>query len=387
MESVLKQTYEVLEIIIIDDGSTDGCENICDDYAKIDARIKVIHQMNGGSVSARKAGLEAATAEYIAFVDADDWIDLDLYKKLMSIMERYQVDVVISGHINDNWVPSNPIWKIPGSSCHRIGLYNKDDLDEAFYSKLIYHSYDYFDWGISPHLGDKLYKKSTLYPYFMRVDERIQDGDDSACIYPMLANVSSLYISGLCCYHHTYRQDSLCHKHDCAYFERLKILQDCMCEVFEKSEFSKVLMHQLDRFVFEMFMKNLHSIYQLPLNLRFEQYLFPYDLVERSSRIVLYGAGKVGKSFYKQIAASSYCKIVMWADQNCGILDSYGGEIELPEQIGKADFDYIIIAVLDRGISYEIKEKLLEIGISEKKIIWSEKYLYDKPSVQEAMGF
>lgn len=82
LDSIVKQTYTNLEIILVDDGSTDDSGDICDEYAKNDIRIKVIHKENGGISSARNAGIKNATGKYIGFVDSDDWIDINMYSKL-----------------------------------------------------------------------------------------------------------------------------------------------------------------------------------------------------------------------------------------------------------------------------------------------------------------
>ena len=74
IESVLQQTYHNLEIILVDDGSPDKCGKICDSYARKDERIRVVHKTNGGLASARNAGLECATGDYVCFIDSDDWI-------------------------------------------------------------------------------------------------------------------------------------------------------------------------------------------------------------------------------------------------------------------------------------------------------------------------
>lgn len=86
VDSIINQTYKNLEIILVDDGSPDGCGVICDDYAKCDERIKVIHKENGGLSSARNAGLDVATGNYIAFVDSDDRIAPDAYENLVSAL-------------------------------------------------------------------------------------------------------------------------------------------------------------------------------------------------------------------------------------------------------------------------------------------------------------
>lgn len=83
VDSIINQTYSKLEIILVDDGSPDNCGKICDDYAKRDNRIKVIHKENGGLSDARNAGLDIATGEYIAFVDSDDYIAEDFVETLL----------------------------------------------------------------------------------------------------------------------------------------------------------------------------------------------------------------------------------------------------------------------------------------------------------------
>lgn len=97
IDSVLLQTYKNLEIILIDDGSTDKSSKICDEYAKKDSRIKVIHKENGGVSSARNAGLDVATGEYIGFVDSDDYIDSNMYECLINSITNNKCDIVICG--------------------------------------------------------------------------------------------------------------------------------------------------------------------------------------------------------------------------------------------------------------------------------------------------
>lgn len=102
VDSILAQTYENLEVILVDDGAKDASGVICDAYAAKDSRVKVIHKENGGLSSARNAGLEAATGEYIAFVDSDDWIEPDAYAHLLKVMEKYGVRLVCGGRYDVN---------------------------------------------------------------------------------------------------------------------------------------------------------------------------------------------------------------------------------------------------------------------------------------------
>ena len=94
VQSVIHQTYKNLEIILVDDGSPDKCPQMCDNYAKLDNRIKVIHKKNGGLSDARNAGLKQATGDFIAFVDSDDFIDTVMYEKMLEYQQESNADIV-----------------------------------------------------------------------------------------------------------------------------------------------------------------------------------------------------------------------------------------------------------------------------------------------------
>lgn len=97
VDSILGQTYEHLEVILVDDGSPDGSGKICDAYAREDPRVRVIHKENGGLSSARNAGLNVATGEYIAFVDSDDWLVPEAYEWMLGTMKANGVKLVCAG--------------------------------------------------------------------------------------------------------------------------------------------------------------------------------------------------------------------------------------------------------------------------------------------------
>lgn len=98
VDSVINQTYKNLEIILVDDGSPDSCPFICDEYARLDKRVKVVHKKNGGISDARNRGIKHATGEYIIFVDADDWLAKDACRVLNEILLHQSVDIVGFDH-------------------------------------------------------------------------------------------------------------------------------------------------------------------------------------------------------------------------------------------------------------------------------------------------
>ena len=102
VESILAQTHKELEIILVDDGSPDNCGAMCDEYAKRDKRVRVIHKENGGLSDARNAGLAVCSGDYIGFVDSDDYIALDMYETLAAFAEKEDLDVAMCG-VTDVW--------------------------------------------------------------------------------------------------------------------------------------------------------------------------------------------------------------------------------------------------------------------------------------------
>ncbi len=102
LDSIINQTYQDIEIIVVDDGSTDASKHICDEYAKIDSRISVIHKENGGVSSARNVGLARSNGEWVLFVDADDYLPNDALSFYISVVETVEVDMVLGSYVELN---------------------------------------------------------------------------------------------------------------------------------------------------------------------------------------------------------------------------------------------------------------------------------------------
>ena len=98
VQSLLNQTLKDIEIILVDDGSPDKCPEMCENYLKVDKRIKVVHKVNGGLSSARNAGINIATGKYIGFVDSDDSILPTMYEELYNVINKYNCDFVMSDY-------------------------------------------------------------------------------------------------------------------------------------------------------------------------------------------------------------------------------------------------------------------------------------------------
>ena len=157
IESILLQSYSKILVILIDDGSTDGSGNICDEYAKMDKRIKVIHQKNGGAASAKNAGLKIANGKYLSFVDSDDYLAPDAYSHMVDILDENHADVV---------------------QCSYCDVF-RDHIEEHIIKKETFDTIEFLalfttDWTCAL-LWDKLYRKSLFDGAFFETGHKIDD--------------------------------------------------------------------------------------------------------------------------------------------------------------------------------------------------------------------
>ena len=160
IESVLKQTYTNLQIILVDDGSPDNCGKICDEYAKKDSRIEVIHKVNGGLSDARNVGISKAKGRYIGFVDSDDYIKEDMYEILLNLIKKYDADVSIC----------NLYDVIDGNECIR----NKENGIRE-YSRLDILKEVLLDKNIQSYAWNKLYKKELFDEIKYPIGKKYED--------------------------------------------------------------------------------------------------------------------------------------------------------------------------------------------------------------------
>ena len=139
VHSVLNQTLKDLEIILVDDGSPDQSPQMCDEFKSQDARIKVIHKKNGGLASARNAGLKIANAEYVFFLDSDDWLEPDGLEHLCNLAEEHQVDFVRYRAIRTGWpgLPEHAPCMLESAREMSGGFYDEERIRKEVYPRLL----------------------------------------------------------------------------------------------------------------------------------------------------------------------------------------------------------------------------------------------------------
>lgn len=191
VDSILNQTYEDFEVLLVDDGSTDGSGNICDEYASKDKRVRVIHKPNGGVSSARNIGLDNARGAWLTFCDSDDFVGPDYILNLIGGVERPEIDLVFNYAV----VQSNGV-AIPEKYPEKtISVNNLDDL--FLNNDLIWHT---STWS-------KLFNKQIIADAGLRYCEDVHIGEDAIFLFSYLLNCREIKVVCTCDYHYIIRND------------------------------------------------------------------------------------------------------------------------------------------------------------------------------------
>lgn len=360
IESICAQTYENIIIVLVDDGSTDSSGNICDEYAKTDERITVIHQENQGVLKSRYNGLLAYNCEYATFVDADDWIDCDTYELASASMEK-GIDVIAFGRI----IEKGKKGRIIPKSNYEIGEYNRTDIENRIYPTMIWDTKKNAS-GITQALWDKIIKRDFLLrSYDLAKDVgRIHYAEDSLILFPIMQWIQSMCILENNSYHYRMLSDDTpSYMRNDDYFEKLYLwYKHIVNHVTEIPNVKKQIEYMY------IFMAESRKRYYGDISVK-EEYMFPFGVVSAGAGIVLWGAGKVGKIYYEQIKRTNFCNIVAWVDSNYQIYSEYGVQ---SIDIIKSDyvFDYVVIAVISETAKNSIISELSNRGVPEEKIIW-----------------
>lgn len=219
VKSILKQSKKDMEIILVDDGSTDSSGKMCDDFSKMDERIRTIHKSNGGLTSAWKAGVEFARGKYIGFVDSDDWIDEDMFEKLYEAAQKNKADMVICGLVYEFENPNIP--KRNESSLLNEGIYDRKKIMEEIYPKLL-NDGSFFGRTIQPARVTKLYSRDIIIKNMHLCSETVSIGEDLQLTFAVLCDASCVVmLQNYFPYHYWINNNSMTGKHDPNYVGKI----------------------------------------------------------------------------------------------------------------------------------------------------------------------
>lgn len=278
IKSIISQSYRNLEIILVDDGSPDECPKMCDDWAKKDERIKVIHKENGGISDARNSGLAAATGAYICFVDSDDYIAEEFVETLYNLIIDCHTDIAAVGFkevTTDDFVE-----KITEDG--ETHIFDGEDSIRELFSNDTYANY----------VWNKIYKRELFDNVKFPVNRKMED---LGIIYKLLLITKKIAFSTKPLYFYYQRDDSILHKRDRSFYkdkfelslERYEVLADLYPSMKENiSFFLKVILEVYPQ-IYELYeeynwKKNAKVLFrqckkELDLKIKIKYIIFEYS--------------------------------------------------------------------------------------------------------------
>lgn len=354
LDSILNQTYDNVEIIIVDDGSTDKSGSICDEYKHTDPLLRVLHTRNRGSVCARVTGLAEARGEFVAFVDSDDWLDADHYEKYMHIVRDHSdadIDMICGGSIREYGTHS-----AKNTGMLSIGLYNAQEL-VAKWKKLI-ETNEFYCKALLTTVWAHVYRTEIIKKALHGINEKLCNGEDTFIVLSAIGYSRKIYVSDFCDYHYLIRSDSLCRP----------VERDCFSDIMLlEAELIKRFWGELKHAGIDAFILR-HIMYYYLANLS------PYELfgqndnagcypnIKKGQNIIIYGKGRLGTFLGKHFNKTKFCNVIGYVDKS-----------DYEKIAAYENYDWIVVAIIDGSAVKSTIELLIDLNVARQKICHIEK--------------
>jgi len=227
VDSILAQDYRNMEVILVDDASTDGSGDICDSYGRKE-RVQVIHQENGGPTAACVAGMQTASGDYYMFVDSDDYVEPDMLSGMAAHLTGEKGEIVCCNHLLEKQKKTEPVY-----SAVAPGVYEKEALRTQIQARLIGQERK----AVPLSRCMKLCEKSVFEGNEAYYDYSIRFGDDSHMMYPAFLNSSRVVIlKDALYYHYRYVEGSIIHRYDGTIYESVQKLMDSLTKAARQKQ-------------------------------------------------------------------------------------------------------------------------------------------------------
>ena len=414
LQSLLAQTFDEFEIIIVDDGSTDNSVSIIKKYMEIDSRISLIEQKNQYAGAARNHGMRIATGDYLCFLDADDFFEPNMLEALWKKAIETDADIVIC----DCYTYDNETGEIAEK---------KGSLDLMFLEG-VSKVFNYRDLSTrifqisSPEVWTKLYKRQFVIENKLEfqnikkfndvffsllsmvsakrivciqdrlIKYRINNPESLQGIKDRKENILDFFSAVILvkekltnknvyeeveqslinlvlsvCVDNLYKQENLTGFLQLYEFIKNKIFVELDIAVRPREFFYFLYEERQNIMRYDAVEYLFHSYRKLRTSR--EIFVFPYKELFAARNIIIYAAGEKGKAYYRQIMGSGYYKLVAWVDKNYKRYENSNLQILPPEVITEKEFDKVIIAIEDLRIKKEAADYLISLGIAKEKII------------------
>lgn len=360
MESILKQTYPNLEIILVDDVSNDNTYQRLLEYAKEDSRITVLQMPYNSLTCARKLGFDHSHGKYISFVDVDDILELDMYETLVTNAEKSQAQVSIGscllfsddkvlwtslagqGVVPDKKVVSNQIQVVAG-------------IEAAHFYKGPLHGNTTI---YNPLLWDKIFNRNLVEKCYHNYDFELIMGEDLAMCFNMLINAEKVVVTSKIVYDARANPNSTSHSSEYHNNLHSRHLYDYLTNVYQDlpKKVQATLATQRDWFIkYQLFNMNYGILERV-------RPLYPFH-VHHGQKIVFYGNGMLGHKLRNVNAKEKHVQIVGIIDKNSNEPGVYG-----IDDVSKLDYDQILVTVFNDKYYADILADLTKAGADPSKI-------------------
>ena len=357
LQSIIDQTCPNMEILLIDDGSTDGSSMICKEFAQKDTRVIYIRQENKGLIGARRTGAENASGEFLMYVDSDDWIDPGMAEFL--VRQIKDADMATTGVHYE----TGPGMVIECLDQYPEGEYKGEDKDSLLKTMLYDLESDTLQ-RLTPWIWNKIYRTEIVRQVYRNLQADNDFGEDGVFLYNYLIISGSVRICHQCFYHYRYRTDSMFHGGNPHMLSDINKAYLALVPGFEKHPLRENLMSQLQRWVSVTAVMAVNGGMGFASGIHIPEFMLDTDGL-KNKRIVLYGAGKAGRDYYRQLTKMGY-NVVLWVDSNSSEIEN----VKAPTAIFEVGYDIILLSVSRSEYVESIKQSLRNIGIGEEKLMW-----------------
>lgn len=364
LDSMLSQSLRDIEVICVDDGSTDGSLQIINEYAQRDSRFEVIHQENRGAMSARKAGVALASGQYIGYVDSDDWIDPEMYQVLYQTAVQNHADMVSSGYFFEGNYITEHYDGIPE------GLYDEDRM--AYLREHAIYNPATEDVGLRGSLCCKLFRTELFRTVQQEISDKLSFSEDKICVLSYILRCSRVYVLKKAFYHYIVHPSSMVHSADTNYLTSVNEVYQSFIKLYEHPAFTQSMRVQAELYITELLYKGINSRLGFANGSLF--WLDPYYLsdIPEGVRVVLYGGGELGRTYRKQLEGRKDLELVGCVDPAYKNMKNSDFDVCSPDELKQWEYDIVLITVKNREKAAAIKKELEEAEILEEKIRWYE---------------
>lgn len=377
LDSIQAQDYRRIEIILVDDGSTDGTAEVCQRYVADDQRFRYIYQENGGQNAARKTGVEHAAGDWVMFVDADDFVTADYCSSFLNLQHETGADIVfgiLQRYLNRKYGRKSKVLS---------DILSGEDVLESFIKPRS------FEINLGGAMIPVLYRKRIIRDALRKVDLRIRYAEDWACTIYSLCQARKVAFLPQVVYFYRQAESSCCHTHTKSGVLDQKLLRYFLLHTIAGLKNELVIQHKINWLIVNNLLLSGYEYFSdFPG-------LYPFGEIASGNRVVIYGAGVFGEELHDKFPQNLV--LAGWVDRQAAYYQSLGKSVSPVEDLSEMSFDYLVIAVTNPDTSEGIMRDLQEKRIPAEKILrvderwidsaYTEKKLQELENVDESYRY